>query len=332
MSSHVSVSANVTRRKALSLPTIRVPRNVYRSPRATSVEYVYDNDDADDEPTRVLFSADDTVAIHPSGELFLNSDGEVPLMSYWFGKITRLFLQPRQRGAGHHVWVEVQWLYRAEDLRTENESFADHMGEYELADSDHLSIVDITCIEQHVNIKRFDERGLSTEAFPSNELYMRWKITVKLKGRPGCDTTLQSARVIDPLICCINNCTIRLYNPRLRQRYCRNCKGWFHQRCIRNLAMDGNDLPPLVERTTTHATTLDQHFLSLIRTPIARGGIHGIAGNGLMMSSIDEVLRYTLRAQHFPHDWREPIEAQKPWPVDNPVEYFACPHCHDSWM
>ncbi|KAI9574346.1 hypothetical protein HD554DRAFT_2325140 [Boletus coccyginus] len=39
-----------------------------------------------------------------------------------------------------------------------------------------------TIWEKHINIRRFDKQELSTEAFPSNELYMQWKITVKLKG------------------------------------------------------------------------------------------------------------------------------------------------------
>jgi len=31
-------------------------------------------------------------------------------------------------------------------------SFADHMGEHELAESDHTSIVNITCIERESNL------------------------------------------------------------------------------------------------------------------------------------------------------------------------------------
>lgn len=84
------------------------------------------------------------------------------------------------------------------------------MGAYELVDSDHISVVDVTCIEsefnhnvqnhyslslpsEHIDIRWFQEREVAVDPIDPGELYVRWKISTKLKEKAGCDTILSSA-------------------------------------------------------------------------------------------------------------------------------------------
>ncbi|KAF8444457.1 hypothetical protein L210DRAFT_3502060 [Boletus edulis BED1] len=214
---------------------MKLPRNVHLSLHVTSVEYIYDMDDNDNEPAKVIYSC---------------------------------------------VWVEVLWCYHAEDVRAEEQSFADHMGKYELAESDHVSIVNVTCIEWlgHVNVRRFAERDLSNRSIASDELYIQWKIAVKVRGRAGCDTSLESARVMS-------------------QR---------------------NQLPALVKNKTTYSIELDQAFLALLRTLVAHGGIHGTSGNGMIMCSADAALQFTLLRGHLEENWNQLLDVEDAWPMEYP--------------
>ncbi|KIJ58744.1 hypothetical protein HYDPIDRAFT_171141 [Hydnomerulius pinastri MD-312] len=291
----VSVSANVSRRTARALPPMAAPRNINRLRRLTEVGYVYDADEEEGEEgeegeetsTTVVFAVGDNVAIYPSGDVYLDAEGDIPLMSFWFGTISGLFLQPRRKAEGHIVWVEVRWFYRVKDLPTSEPSFADHMGEYELVDSDHTSVIDITCIE--------------------SELYTCWRVATKLKEKPGRDAVLLSATLKDPTKFCVEDCAMRLYDTRRSQRFCRHCRRWFHRRCIRHLVMGRNDadLPIIVQKNTTYLVTLDPDFLRLVRTPIARGGVHGISGNAKVMCSVEEALTYACQNDHLASDWKQ---------------------------
>ncbi|KAH0834638.1 hypothetical protein J3R83DRAFT_10146 [Lanmaoa asiatica] len=93
-----------------------------------------------------------------------------------------------------------------------------------------------------------------------------------------------------------------------------------------------NQLPVLVKDKTTYPIVLDKAFLDLLRTPVARGGIHGTAGNGIIVCSIDAVLALALRQGHLDHNWKQLMGSEEVWPKDSPIEYFACPHCQNSWI
>lgn len=97
---------------------------------------------------------------------------------------------------------------------------------------------------------------------------------------------------------------------------------------------DENDMPAIVKDKTTFSAVLDAEFLRLVRTPIARGGVHGIAGNGKVMSSIEVILRHACEVGYLPQtdDWKQSIGTQISWPSDYAVVYFACPCCPNSWM
>lgn len=93
-----------------------------------------------------------------------------------------------------------------------------------------------------------------------------------------------------------------------------------------------NQLPAIVKNTTTYPIYLEQAFLGLLRTPVARGGIHGTAGNGMIMCSADAALQFALLQGYLDHNWDQLLDLQGAWPIDYPVEYFTCPCCHNLWI
>ncbi|KAG1789582.1 uncharacterized protein HD556DRAFT_1311176 [Suillus plorans] len=119
--------------------------------RCTSLEWIYNsNDDSDDEN-------DDQRAVQ-------RQDGSLPVMSYWYGKLSEIYLK-----SGTHVqdvWLEIQWYYRQVDLKDEDVDLAACVGEYELVLSNHTSVVDMSCVEDHANIFPYDEGDISQRQIP----------------------------------------------------------------------------------------------------------------------------------------------------------------------
>ncbi|KAI6139652.1 hypothetical protein BKA82DRAFT_11116 [Pisolithus tinctorius] len=121
------------------MPTMDPPPDLTDLIQSDVIEYLYDADNDDDRPTVVR------VSIHPEHGISLDDDGNPILMSYWFGTIKGIFIQPHN--TQQIVWVEIQWFYCHADLRTLHRRLLDTLLEYELVNSDHRSVIDIHCIE-----------------------------------------------------------------------------------------------------------------------------------------------------------------------------------------
>ncbi|KAI6038207.1 hypothetical protein EDC04DRAFT_2896714 [Pisolithus marmoratus] len=98
-----------------------------------------------DGPGTRIFSAGDSIAIHPEGGLEFHSTGDPILMSYWFATIKSFYVQDLRPGMT--VWAEVEWLYRRSDLLPFCPSLAHTIAENELVQSDHSSLINVKCIE-----------------------------------------------------------------------------------------------------------------------------------------------------------------------------------------
>ncbi|KAG1829211.1 hypothetical protein DFJ58DRAFT_848823 [Suillus subalutaceus] len=77
------------------------------------------------------------------------------------------------------VWLEMQWYYRKVDLEDEDVDLARCVGEYELVLSNHTSVVDIRCVEDHATILPYNEGDLEQPQIPIRTLYNRWTIDVE---------------------------------------------------------------------------------------------------------------------------------------------------------
>ncbi|KAG1760491.1 hypothetical protein EV702DRAFT_1053450 [Suillus placidus] len=97
-------------------------------------------------------------------------------MSYWYGKVTKIYLN--KQGDTYDVWLDVQWYYRRMDLEDNGVDLAQYMGEYELVLSDHTSLVDMTCVEDHALIVSYDEGNISQSRLPPETLYHRWNVEI----------------------------------------------------------------------------------------------------------------------------------------------------------
>ncbi|KAI6035843.1 hypothetical protein EDC04DRAFT_2897624 [Pisolithus marmoratus] len=98
-----------------------------------------------DGPGTRIFSAGDSVAIHPEGSLEFHSTGDPILMSYWFATIKSFYVQDLHPGMT--IWAEVEWLYRRSNLLPFCPSLAHTIAENELVRSDHSSLINVKCIE-----------------------------------------------------------------------------------------------------------------------------------------------------------------------------------------
>ncbi|KAG1720424.1 uncharacterized protein EDB91DRAFT_1088861 [Suillus paluster] len=91
-------------------------------------------------------------------------------MSYWYGKVAKIYL--KEQGDTH-------WYYRRMDLEDNGVDLAQYMGEYELVLSDHISLVDMTCVEDHALIVSYDEGNISQRQLPPETPYHRWNVEIK---------------------------------------------------------------------------------------------------------------------------------------------------------
>ncbi|KAG1736623.1 uncharacterized protein EDB91DRAFT_1083293 [Suillus paluster] len=125
--------------------------------KCTSLEWVYDSHENSDDMN------DSRMVIHVGEEyeLFVYElavpmqDGSLPVMSYWYGK---------------DVWLEIQWYYRKVDLEDEGVDLVSCIGEYELVLSDHISVIDMSCVEDHATILPFNEGDLAQPQIPLRTL------------------------------------------------------------------------------------------------------------------------------------------------------------------
>ncbi|KAG2352436.1 hypothetical protein BDR07DRAFT_1498307 [Suillus spraguei] len=98
-------------------------------------------------------------------------------MSYWYGKVSKIYLRPQRET--HDVWLDIQWYYRRVNLEDLMVDLAESIGEYELVLSDHTSLVDMMCVEDHATIINYDEGDLAQHPVPPETLYHRWDVMIK---------------------------------------------------------------------------------------------------------------------------------------------------------
>ncbi|KAG0692967.1 hypothetical protein DFH29DRAFT_881866 [Suillus ampliporus] len=91
-------------------------------------------------------------------------------MSYWYGKVAKIYL--KEQGDTH-------WYYRRMDLEDNGVDLAQYMGKYELVLSDHISLVDMTCVEDHALIVSYDEGNMSQHQLPPETPYHCWNVEIK---------------------------------------------------------------------------------------------------------------------------------------------------------
>ncbi|KAG2129699.1 uncharacterized protein EDB93DRAFT_1256175 [Suillus bovinus] len=155
---------------------------MHRLRKYSSIEWVYpscDDSDAGDDIQRLIVKEGDDMAIFPHDQRVVPvEDGSLAAMEYWYGKVNDIYVQPNTRDA----WVNLQWYYRRIDLEDYCIDIAEFVGDYELVRSDHKSLVDMHCIEDHAIIQKYDEADLKQLQIPPAKLYCRWEIEVTFKA------------------------------------------------------------------------------------------------------------------------------------------------------
>ncbi|KAI6138338.1 hypothetical protein BKA82DRAFT_36851 [Pisolithus tinctorius] len=167
--SEISVSANMT------LSLMSQPPCVDELPRYDSLRYVYDTDDHNQLPTTVSYHRNQTVSIFPSTGLVTGSDGELTVTYFWYARIRRFYVQ--RCGRHNMVWVRVRWFYSRDDIERYHPRLGACMGEYELVESDHYSVIDIRCI---VRCKYIRQLLTPTEVTYAGQLFYRYSIHVDI--------------------------------------------------------------------------------------------------------------------------------------------------------
>ncbi|KAG2745199.1 hypothetical protein P692DRAFT_20849949 [Suillus brevipes Sb2] len=227
-------------------------------------------------------------------------------MSYWYGKVAQIYL--KQRTGTHDVWLEIQWYYRRVDLEDVGVDLATSMGDYELVLSNHKSFVDMTCVEDHAIILKYDEGDLKQHQMPSNTPYHRWNIKITFCR---CDT-----------------CDRLLYNPTVSQRYCRKCKQWFNNICLDTMGRRVDRIPEARIPSMYGDIEWEQEFLDLLTIPICRGGPYGVVGNGSIYSRTKSLLRHARTHGELPERWDD-ILTEADVLQGKDMWYYMCPTCVD---
>ncbi|KAG2336587.1 hypothetical protein BDR05DRAFT_1005720 [Suillus weaverae] len=142
--------------------------------------YTSGNDsDTGDDVQRMIVKEGDNVAIFPDDQRAIpTEDGSLPAMGYWYGKVNDIYVARNSQDA----WINIQWYYRRVDLEDECVDIAEFVGDYELVRSDHKSLVDMHCIEDHATIQIYDEADLTQCEIPPATLYCRWEISIEIKA------------------------------------------------------------------------------------------------------------------------------------------------------
>lgn len=81
----------------------------------------------------------------------------------------------------------------------------------------------------------------------------------------------------------------------MRQRYCQKCLTWYHAGCVKLVKTDTVISTEDIAGTSSRDDTFD----SLLRLPIERGFLAGLAGNGQVQLALRE---YAKKGQPFVGD------------------------------
>ncbi|KAG2108264.1 uncharacterized protein F5147DRAFT_652980 [Suillus discolor] len=119
--------------------------------KCTSLEWVYNDQEESDDVNdgRLVIRVGEDVAIFPSDEHAVPmQDESLPTMSYWYGKVVQIYLK-----SGRQI-----------------QSCRMH--------SDHVSVIDMHCVEAHATILSYNEGDIEQPQIPSKTLYNRWTIHI----------------------------------------------------------------------------------------------------------------------------------------------------------
>ncbi|KAG2351354.1 hypothetical protein BDR07DRAFT_1386114 [Suillus spraguei] len=107
----VSSASNVDRRK---LPPMRCIQPNTRRLR-TWVCSTEDDSHSTNKLSRLIVRVRESVVIFPDDmRAVTRTDSSLPIMSYWYGKVSKIYLRPQRET--HDVWLDIQWYYRHVDL------------------------------------------------------------------------------------------------------------------------------------------------------------------------------------------------------------------------
>ncbi|KAG2029293.1 hypothetical protein BDR03DRAFT_1018593 [Suillus americanus] len=173
ITSHVSHAHG--RRRRLT-PMRQNHPDLRRLKRCSSLEWIHNTDrNTPDASGGLVIRVGEDVSIYPLDKRAVQlQDGSLPVTSYWYGKVVEIYLKAGRQD----VWLEIQWYYRNVDLKDVGVNLAAYVGEYELVLSDHLSVVDICCVEDLATIVPYDEGDLAQPQIPAGTLYNRWSIDI----------------------------------------------------------------------------------------------------------------------------------------------------------
>ncbi|KAF5348134.1 hypothetical protein D9756_010728 [Leucocoprinus leucothites] len=168
---------------------------------------------------------DDVFVVHkrtPRGKVE-NGDG------HWKATVDKIYIKRGSAQKKKTTWVLVHWYYGRQDIaelqlpRRDREDFPRCLGATELVKSDHLSIISINAIDDHLEVHQFDDADSSGDLIECRAWYMRYTIHIDPDNtkRGHITSTVNKCRCGVP------------YQPNTRQRYCANCTRWFHEHCTK---------------------------------------------------------------------------------------------------
>ncbi|KAG1834024.1 hypothetical protein DFJ58DRAFT_847707 [Suillus subalutaceus] len=307
MSRRPSINSHVSHpnRRAGLTPMRQNHPNLRKLRRCTSLEWIYNTNDnpTDANGSMVIRVGEEyefssvlsCVSIYPLDERAVQMrDGSLPVMSYWYGKVAEIYLKAGRQD----VWLDIQWYYRKVDLEDEGVDLAASVGEYELVLSDHISVVDMCCVEDHATILPYDEGDLTQPQIPIGRPYNRWTIDI---------TFSRNRRMVY-----------------MEERYCRKCNQWFNEECVASLGRQLRRNVKAGVQSMYSDISFDPQFLSLLTLPIRRGASCGVVGNGMILVKGGELMDEARILGQLPEGWKEIMQqAMGPMGDENIARYYC---------
>ncbi|KAG1786394.1 uncharacterized protein HD556DRAFT_1449771 [Suillus plorans] len=314
-----------------TLPPMNSHPRLHKLRRCTSLEWMYDSNEDSDmsvDYCRLVIRVGDDVAIFPLDKRSVpTNDGSLPIMSYWYGKVEEIYLKTVKQK--QDVWLNIRWYYRQVDLEDQGVNLAAFVGEYELILSDHTSIVDMHCIEDHATIIQYDEEDLAQPQIPGETLYYRWTVSMQFETHRNV-IQLQGVHIENSQVstrCSCDSCDHSFSSPYNLQRYCRTCQQWFNDTCLVAVAKKMERTLKMRLPSIYDAVEFDKEFLALLTTPIRRGGHFGVVGNGIILFQVKSLLEDALTLGRLPDGWMDRVQLMKLSSVDDAVPRYYCPVC-----
>ncbi|KAG1832550.1 hypothetical protein DFJ58DRAFT_736335 [Suillus subalutaceus] len=263
--------------------------------RCTSLEWVHTtNDNSDDiDDNRMVIRVGEDLAIFPLDERAVPmQDGSLPAISYWYGKVADIYLKTGRQD----VWLEMQWYYRKVDLEDEDVDLARCVGEYELVLSNHTSVVDIRCVEDHATILPYNEGDLEQPQIPIRTLYNRWTIDVEFSKHR-------------------NVVYMEGVNVSNSQNASNDTAGSIRSNVKAGLPSNFRDID------------FDPQFMSLLTMPIRRGGSCGIVGNGSLIVQAIALIEQARTLGRLPDGWKDIMQKAVLPATDEIIPRYYCLTC-----